>query len=290
MTLLGKIFTVLIFLMSVVFMSFAICVFQTHKNWKLMVTNPTATEQYGLGLKFQVEELHRINEELKQERERIERQLTLEKAARRHALAALRTQLEDARALLADAEDSLRRNDATLQTTSTSLRMNQETLANYTREVGQLREDIRATTRDRDLQFDKVVKLTDDVHQAHGLEDTLRVRNQQLAIDIAAQKRRMIQEGISIHDPVDGKAPELDGVVTAVNNTNLVEISLGSDDGLREGHYLEVYRDNRYVGRVIVRKIYSDGSVAEILPKYLKFPIQRDDRVATSRVFTNTSS
>ena len=34
MTLLGKIFTVLIMVMSVVFMSFSIVVYATHTNWK----------------------------------------------------------------------------------------------------------------------------------------------------------------------------------------------------------------------------------------------------------------
>ena len=43
MTLVGKIFTVLIFVMSIVFMSFAVMTFATHKNWKEYVTNPVVT-------------------------------------------------------------------------------------------------------------------------------------------------------------------------------------------------------------------------------------------------------
>ena len=37
MTLLGKIFTVLILIMSVLFMSFSIMVFATHQNWQKLV-------------------------------------------------------------------------------------------------------------------------------------------------------------------------------------------------------------------------------------------------------------
>ena len=44
----------------------------------------------------------------------------------------------------------------------------------------------------------------------------------------------------------------VDGVVTATPGAGLIEISLGSDDGLIKGHKLEVYRigggHNAYVG------------------------------------------
>ena len=40
MNLVGKIFTVLIFVMSLVFMSFAVVVYATHRNWKEVVERP----------------------------------------------------------------------------------------------------------------------------------------------------------------------------------------------------------------------------------------------------------
>ena len=44
MNLIGKIFTVLIFVMSIVFMTMAIMVYATHKNWRDVVHRA----QYGL--------------------------------------------------------------------------------------------------------------------------------------------------------------------------------------------------------------------------------------------------
>ena len=53
MNLLGKIFTVLIFVMSIVFMSLSLMVFATHKNWKQAAigVNPK-----NPGLKMQLEQ------------------------------------------------------------------------------------------------------------------------------------------------------------------------------------------------------------------------------------------
>ena len=50
MNLVGKIFTVLIFVMSLVFMTFAIMVYATQKNWKLVVDNSQDTVERPLGL------------------------------------------------------------------------------------------------------------------------------------------------------------------------------------------------------------------------------------------------
>ena len=81
--------------------------------------------------------------------------------------------------------------------------------------------------------------------------------------------------------PVDHKAPTVDGVVTAVGAKDLLEISIGSDDGLRKGHTLEVYRANSYLGRVIVRETWPDRAVVQIIPEYRKGMIKKGDRVAT---------
>ena len=56
MTFLGKIFTVLIMIMSVLFMGLAMVVFATHTNWKKVVDNPQASANAPLGLKQQLQQ------------------------------------------------------------------------------------------------------------------------------------------------------------------------------------------------------------------------------------------
>ena len=54
MNLVGKIFTVLIFVMSLVFMAFAVMNYATFTNYKLLVNNSTKTVEHDLGLTQQL--------------------------------------------------------------------------------------------------------------------------------------------------------------------------------------------------------------------------------------------
>ncbi len=90
MTLLGKILTVLIFIMSIVFMSLSLMVFATHKNWKLVVTNETPG---SLGLVQQLNNRTNQVENLKNEIGRLKDQYAAEQVARAYALSALSTKL-----------------------------------------------------------------------------------------------------------------------------------------------------------------------------------------------------
>ena len=82
MNLVGKIFTVLIFVMSLVFMSFAVMNYATFKNYKLLVDNPTKTVEHDLGLTQQLAIAKKTHDDEKQknggewgpERELAERQ------------------------------------------------------------------------------------------------------------------------------------------------------------------------------------------------------------------------
>ncbi|MBU6175515.1 MAG: hypothetical protein KGQ60_17035, partial [Planctomycetes bacterium] len=80
---------------------------------------------------------------------------------------------------------------------------------------------------------------------------------------------------------VDTPPADLKGVVNAVNNNQLVEISLGKDDGLREGHTLEVYRGTQYLGRIQITTAREDKAIGKILTSFRKGYIQAGDTVAS---------
>lgn len=91
MTLLGKILTVLIFIMSIVFMSLSLMVFATHKNWKNIVSNTTPGQTAGLvqQLEKKTSEVENLNNQLG----RLKDQYASEQVARTYALSALSTKL-----------------------------------------------------------------------------------------------------------------------------------------------------------------------------------------------------
>ena len=101
----------------------------------------------------------------------------------------------------------------------------------------------------------------------------------QLTDQLAQAKVVLDRNGLDIDMPVG--PPVVDGLVLNVGKDNLVEISIGHDDGLREGHELDVSRGNRYLGRIIIVRTQPDRAVAEIKKDFSKGLIQKGDRVRT---------
>ncbi|MGD9722960.1 MAG: hypothetical protein AB7O59_21300 [Pirellulales bacterium] len=271
MNLLGKIFVILIFVMSLVFMSFAVAVYGTHKNWK-----EESTKQKELVQAAQ----QRYNDELAK-KEALEAEIAKEAVAKRDALAKLETERDE---LSRQRDDLAKQRDELSAKATESLaafHAAQQNLAKLTTEVGSLRTEIRTAQEARDQHFKQVVGLTDSVHQAQGELKRLEERRVQLATEISAQRTVLRAHGLSKDTPVDNIPPQLHGKILAVNRDNLVEVSLGSDDGLRAGHTLEVYRDSKYLGRVEVLNTETDRAVAKILPGFRKAAIQKGDNVAT---------
>ena len=86
---------------------------------------------------------------------------------------------------------------------------------------------------------------------------------------------------MTIKDPLNGQPPTVRGEVLAVDKDNHVEISLGTDDGLREGNMLEIYRGDKYLGRMRVLEVKPHRSVGTILKELQQDVIRDGDQVAT---------
>lgn len=285
MNLVGKIFTVLILVMSLVFMSFTLAVYATHKNWKEVVLNPEATHNKPKGLKYQLEDAEKENEQLRALRDELDDKLAREKADKRQALGKLESENEELRSIRDRHEEELSKLRESQRESVAAMQATQETLAALRTEVDTLREKIRQAQQERDQHFKEVVEVTDDLHQAVNELKRLKARQVTLAADLARAKEVMRHVGVSLETPIDATPPDVEGVVLATPGSNLVEVSIGSDDGLREGHALEVYRVsggvNQYLGRIVVVKTAPDKSVAKIDPNFRKGTIQKGDRVAS---------
>lgn len=271
MNLVGKIFVVLILVMSVVFMSFAVMVYSTHQNWK---EKAEAEAQ-------RVSNLQATVAEREAEKAQLEAELTKELNAREQALAKLETERAE---LATQREELVKQRDELLvkdKAAVAALDAAQQNLARLTAEVDGLRKEIRDTQADRDKHFERAVALMDQIHQAEGEVKRLEERRIQLASQLASANLVLDRNGLHKDMPVDGIPPRLRGKVLAVNRDNMVEVSLGSDDGLRAGHTLEVFRGSKYLGRVEVLHATDDRAVGKVLPGYKKGVIQRDDDVAT---------
>lgn len=281
MNLVGKIFVFLTLVMSIAFMMMAVAVYGTHRNWRSAIERTQAETPPGeqVGLKVQLEKVRQDKRALQVEREKLKAQLAEEQLASRNQLA----KLESVRDELVAKRDSLQKErDALLQESQKALAAfdtTQTNLDKLTKEVEVLRKDIRTAQEDRDKQFAAVVEVTDKIHQSEGDLARIKERKQQVESQYAklkdlARKYRWDESG--------AEAPaDLHGKVLAVSAENLVEISIGSDDGLKIGNTLEVFRGAHYLGKIEVLRIDFDRAVGKILQDYKRGPIQKGDEVAT---------
>ncbi|HPZ83835.1 MAG TPA: hypothetical protein PL064_10385, partial [Thermogutta sp.] len=149
MNLIGKIFVVLIFVMSLVFMSFAIMVYSAHINWREVVENPKATPDKPLGLRLQVQNLRKDNDALKAQLDELTKKLDAEIADKRAQVAKLEQERDDLQA----ERDQLMAQVAQLtqQTRDAVAAMEaaHQTLAKRTDEVGNLRDLLRQAEQAR---------------------------------------------------------------------------------------------------------------------------------------------
>ena len=274
MNLVGKIFVVLIFVMSLVFMAFAMAVYATHRNWREEVTRPQAVGPgRELGLQHQLAEAKAENENLKDQLETASKQLVLEKNAKLLALTKLQNEKDVKEKELNDLQKGYATEKKDTREAVAAMNATQKNASDYFQELEKQRAAIVEAQQDRDKYFKDLVQKDDELNQAKNDFEQLRKRNEDLAKDLAKYKElaRWTDAPSPDSDYKSKVPPRVDGVVTATPGAGLVEISLGSDQGLRKGHRLEVYRigggQNVYVGRIEVVRTAATTSVCKIDPK-----------------------
>jgi len=278
MNFVGKILIFMILVMSLVFMSFAVAVYATHQNWRAVVEAPRGGPG-PVGLKFQLEDAQKENENLKTQMVNLKAEYAKEEAEQKRVLANLATEKKR----LSESHDQLLAQHKALsekdKIATAALATASQNLAKLTVEVDALRLNIRNTQQDRDQHFTKVVKLTDDKHQATGELRRAEERRLQLAAQVAAQKRVLASHNLNEFTPE--QPPKVAGKITSINRNDMVEVSLGSDDGIRPGYTFEIFRGDKYLGRMQVLTTEDNRSVGKVLPNYKKGVIQEGDNVVT---------
>ena len=271
MTLVGKIFTMLILVLSIVFMSFSMMVFATHKNWK----TTAAKLQTDLGT---------ANTALKDAKELLEREkmeLAREQAARKAALAALQVRAARAEETLGAKQRELETLAGNHSKATAAAEEAQRRLATLEGETKTLRDDLRGAQKKTDQMFLSVVDLTDKLNQAESLRQNLEEVNKQATQQMSQMKMVLDRNGLTADSLVAHIPPKVDGVVLEMSDRDLLEISIGADDGLKIGHSLDVYRGNQYLGRIVVKKTNPDRSVGQVMKELQRGQIKRGDRVTT---------
>lgn len=270
MNTLGKWLVGIISLSSIVLAAFTVAVYSQAKDWKGKQTQ----------LQQQVSELQRSNGELQAKKDELTNTLDQERNAYNGAIAKLTTQVTE----VMGQRDELERQQTELvdqrAAAIAAVDAAHKTLEALRGEVTTLRDQTLAAQKEKDNAFADMVRLTDERNHVAGELKRLEGTNRSLVSQAAQFKKLLESHNIDPTAPADGP-PKVDGEILASRDNGLVEISIGADDGLRSGHTLEVFRADKYLGRVEVLQTAPDKAVAKILRDFLKAPIERGDRVAT---------
>ncbi len=275
MTLLGKIFTLLVLLLSVAFFIVSLLANSSHIDHKKRVSE------------FQTlsKNLERTNDALKKTIEEQKTSHAQEQLARKTALAELQTQLGTAREQLAQANTELNGKAATLTIQTQKLSETIDRVASLTKANETLKTEIDKIITDRNNQRKLVITQTDKLNALLSIELDLKEEMARLQSDATLYQAKsetataaLLAAGIKNFDDVPPM--DLKGEILAVNSSQQVVVSVGRDDGLRAGHTLEVYRGGQYLGRIEIKKIEDDKAIGQILASFRKGYIQAGDKVA----------
>ncbi len=286
MNLVGKIFVVLIFVMSLVFMAFSIAVYATHRNWRDVVLGKAtaASQQEKDGLKLTLQNEENRFKDMQASRLRLETELNNVKSSRDRSVASLEQARDDAMKENANLNTEVNRLTKNLADAVNTMGLTQDTLKKLRETMAVTQEQLDTARLDLDNNFKKVLELTDSVAQSQGELSRLDQTNKKLVQDNSALNLALQDANIQLDR---NGPPRVDGIILASNANGYVEISIGSDDGLEKGHELDVYRlgpslaENKYLGKIKVVQTQADRSVAQVLANFRKGTIQKEDRVAT---------
>lgn len=284
----GKILVVLQLVLSVLFLAFAATVYNTHMSWRDAYTKQKQTADKAAADKNNtLADLDRAKNEFEAQKKVLEQRAEQAEANNKGLQAQLaqvtKTRDENAIALkaageltvIAQEEAMARRDEADV------LRV-----LNHT-QAGKLNENLETIT-----------KLEDEVHNKELSLGTAVAKNKVLLGQNSTLRQALEAAGITA-DVTELAArssppPRVDGKILdsrpprRQGASELVEISLGSDDGLQKGHEMSIYRAGgvggqqpKFLGKIVIVKTEPDKAVGQVIESSRNGVIQKGDNVTT---------
>lgn len=274
MNFLGKVFVILILVMSLVFMGLSMAVYTTHKNWKEVAD--------GLQKKLEVQQAE--NTKLVSDHNRKVEELTAERDAEKQQAVKLETERVSLVARNTQIQTELDQLKQDSREHVAAVAATQKINENLATQVTKLREDIRTNEQARDQSFAITLDATEKLHQVVGQYAEAQERKQQLTEQVAGMTTVMKAQGIDPATDPSGVVPTVDGVVSQIkraNGSQLVEVTIGADDGIKKGNTVEVFRGSKYLGRLEILSTSPDKAVGRVDRRFQQGQIQEGDRVTT---------
>ena len=267
---LGKIFVFGVFVMSLMLMSFAVAIYSSHVNWQEVA-------------KKKQEDLDKLKAEetsLNQEITRLTANVATSEAARDQVVAKFQQALIEKDKELKTLKDARDDKLTEMQKKIADLATVEADLTRARGEVTKLQAEVREKQQKVDSQVTRAAEIAGQLHEKESFLEIANERKAQLEKQVAQARLLLKQNGLSLDSLPKDRVPTMNGVVVAVAD-DAIEVSLGFDDGLQTGHQIEVYRNDEYLGRAIVKSVKPDRAIAVLVREYSRGIVQRGDKVTT---------
>lgn len=267
---LGKIFVFGVFVMSLMLMSFAVAIYSSHVNWQEVA-------------KKKQEDLDKAKAEetsLNQEITRLTANVATSEAARDQVIAKFQQALIEKDKELKTLKDARDDKLSEMQKKIADLATVEADLTRAREEVTKLQAEVRDKQQKVDSQVTRAAEIAGQLHEKESFLEIANERKAQLEKQVAQARLLLKQTGLSLDSLPKDRVPTMNGVVMAVAD-DAIEVSLGFDDGLQTGHQIEVYRNDEYLGRAIVKSVKPDRAIAVLVREYSRGIVQRGDKVTT---------
>ncbi|MGC8639371.1 MAG: hypothetical protein ACP5XB_05775 [Isosphaeraceae bacterium] len=262
MTYVGKILVIVIMALSLIFLGVSTVVFSTAKNWR------TATDEQKKkvsALENKLRDEQAAKDAAKKELEAAKANYDALTKSKDAEIAKLQKETDDERQQITTVSNEVATAQANARTAlaeAEALRKETETLRQIRAKVEEQASKYKVTQSD----------LYDRIHELERILDTAKKNNADLRDRVAKFSTLLRQNNISDDiSQVKGteSAPPVVGEVKQTEPTNRkVVITIGSDDGLRVGHELYLFRQKprpEYIGKITIISVDPDQAVGRVI-------------------------
>ncbi len=281
MNVIGKIFVFAVFVMSLVFMSCAVAIYSSHVNWEQEV-NRKPEDVRGAqqpGLKYQKEQWEKERLKLDQQIADLARKVAESESSRDQMIAKLQTALELKAGELTDLRKSKEDREKTQREAIEKLQDAEANLKRAAEEVDALRKQVQAQQVAVDGKVNDAAKLMGELNAVQAQLAIVTERKAELEQQVARARDLLRKNGLNPQSDPAGAAVT-DGRVIQVAGRS-IEVDIGSDQGIRMGVEIDLFRGAEYLGKAQVNSVTRNASVATLIPEYTKRPVQPNDRATT---------
>jgi len=287
MSALAKVFVVFVFLLSILFFGTSATLYLTREDWAANY------DKYKAAVEVKVGELEQRNSDLKGERDDLQGALRLvseDELAKAGTIKTLRIELASKDAQIANI--SAERNESINAKTATdnlnaSLTDQNKTLTTQLSEAHDKRDSAIGAEKVANAEKFRMKRdldaTTQELHEARVEFNSLSEKFDSLELAYGAVEKKLGKDGVEailsglVSPPIDALVEEVD------SNLRLVVLSVGRQDEVKEGVEFTIYREDKFVGKVRVNKVYENLAGARVLFTAEGSDIRQGDR-ATTRI------